>query len=38
LAGRKQVHADTAECRNRANILDAQIVRHSGLQALARQG
>lgn len=37
LAGRKLVHEDTAECRNRANILDAQIVRHSGLLALARQ-
>jgi hypothetical protein len=37
LAGRKLVHEDTAECRNRANILDAQIVRHSRLLALGRQ-
>ncbi len=37
LAGRKRVHEDTAECRNRANILDAQIVRHSSLPTLPRQ-
>ncbi len=37
LAGRKLVHEDSVECRSRANILDAQIVRHSGLPALTRQ-
>ena len=37
LAGRKVVHEDTAECRNRANILDAELVRHSGMLALTRQ-
>ena len=36
LAGRKLVHEDTAECRSRASILDAQIVRHSSLPAHAR--
>jgi hypothetical protein len=28
LANRKLVHEDAAECRRRADILDAQIVRH----------
>jgi hypothetical protein len=28
LATRKQVHEETAECRRRANLLDAQIARH----------
>ena len=28
LATRKLVHEDTAECRRRANIIDAQIARH----------
>ncbi len=37
MAGRKRVHEDTAECRNRANLLDAQLVRHSGLLASTRQ-
>jgi hypothetical protein len=29
LAGRKLIHDDATECRQRANILDAQIVRHT---------
>jgi hypothetical protein len=29
LAHRKLVHEDAEECRRRANILDAQIVRHT---------
>jgi hypothetical protein len=28
LANRKLVHEDAAECRRRADILDAQIIRH----------
>lgn len=36
LAGRKQVHEDTAECRNRASILDSQIARHSGVLPATR--
>ena len=27
LAGRKLLHADVAECRSRANILEAQVAR-----------
>jgi hypothetical protein len=37
LAERKQVHEETAECRNRANILEAQIGRFAGLLAVARE-
>jgi hypothetical protein len=29
LATRKLVHEETAECRRRANIIDAQIARHA---------
>lgn len=36
LAGRKSIHEATAECRSRANILDAQIARHSTLVTQSR--
>jgi hypothetical protein len=36
LAGRKLIHDDAAECRSRANILDAQLMRHSNLLAHSR--
>jgi hypothetical protein len=36
LASRKTIHEDTAECRSRANILDAQIARHSTLVSHSR--
>ena len=36
LATRKLVHEDAAECRRRANIIDAQIARHT-VGSLARE-
>ena len=36
LASRKTIHEDTAECRARANMLDAQIARHSSLVSHSR--